>query len=35
VARNHVLASDAPIDGVRPDSFYKIETGLLYISRHF
>jgi hypothetical protein len=35
VARTHVLASDAPIAGVRPDSFYKIETGLLYISRHF
>jgi hypothetical protein len=35
VARNHVLASDAPIDGVRPDSFYKIESGLLYVSRHF
>ncbi|HMH28489.1 MAG TPA: capsule assembly Wzi family protein [Steroidobacteraceae bacterium] len=35
VARDHLLASDAPIAGVRPDSFYKIETGLLYISRHF
>jgi hypothetical protein len=35
VARNHVLASDAAIAGPRPDSFYKIETGLLYISRHF
>jgi hypothetical protein len=35
VARTHVLASDAPIAGVRPDSFYKIETGLLYVSRRF
>ncbi|HTA72007.1 MAG TPA: capsule assembly Wzi family protein [Bryobacteraceae bacterium] len=35
VARNHVLASDAPIAGVRPDSFYKIETGLLYVTRRF
>ncbi len=35
VARNHVLASDAPIDGPRPDSFYKIETGLFYITRRF
>jgi Capsule assembly protein Wzi len=35
VARTHVLASDAPVAGVRPDSFYKIETGLLYVSRHF
>jgi hypothetical protein len=35
VARTHVLASDAPVAGVRPDSFYKIETGLLYVSRRF
>jgi len=33
VARNHVLASD--VQGVRPDSFYKIETGLFYITRRF
>ena len=35
VARTHVLASDAPIAGVRPDSFYKIETGLFYVTRRF
>jgi Capsule assembly protein Wzi len=35
VARSHVAASDAPDAGVRPDSFYKIETGLLYVSRRF
>jgi hypothetical protein len=33
VARDHVLASDP--SGVRPDSFYKIQTGVLYLSRHF
>jgi len=33
LARDHVLASDP--QGVRPDSFYKIETGLLYLSRRF
>ena len=33
VARDHVLASDP--QGVSPDSFYKIETGLLYLSRRF
>lgn len=33
VARDHVLASDP--QGVRPDSFYKIETGVLYLSRRF
>jgi len=33
VARDHVLASDP--QGPRPDSFYKIETGLLYLSRRF
>jgi Capsule assembly protein Wzi len=32
-ARDHILASDP--QGVRPDSFYKIETGLLYLSRRF
>ena len=35
VARDHVLPSDAAIAGSRPESFYKIETGLLYMSRHF
>jgi hypothetical protein len=35
VARNHVAPSDAPVLGVRPDSFYKIETGLLYVTRRF
>jgi Capsule assembly protein Wzi len=33
VARDHMLASDP--QGVRPDSFYKIETALLYLSRRF
>jgi hypothetical protein len=33
IARDHVLASDP--QGVRPDSFYKIDTGLLYLSRRF
>jgi hypothetical protein len=33
VARNHVLATD--IQGARPDSFYKIESGTLYITRRF
>ena len=33
VARDHVLASDT--QGVRPETFYKIETGLLYVSRRF
>ena len=28
-----VLASDP--QGARPDSFYKIDTGLLYLSRRF
>jgi hypothetical protein len=32
-ARDHILASDPP--GGRPDSFYKIETGLLFLSRRF
>jgi hypothetical protein len=35
VARDHVLPSDAPIAGVRQDSFYKIETGILYVTRRF
>ena len=33
IARNHVLPSD--IQGVRPDSFYKIESLVGYISRRF
>ena len=33
VARDHLLASDP--QGPRPESFYKIETGLLYLSRRF
>jgi hypothetical protein len=33
VARDHVLASD--LQGIRPETFYKIETGLLYLSRRF
>jgi hypothetical protein len=33
VARNHVLPTD--IQGVRPDSFYKIESQTLYITRRF
>jgi hypothetical protein len=33
VARDHVLASD--LQGPRPETFYKIETGLLYLSRRF
>jgi hypothetical protein len=33
VARDHVLASDPP--GSRPETFYKIETVLLYLSRRF
>jgi hypothetical protein len=33
VARDHVLASDP--QGPRPDSFYKIDTALLYLSRRF
>jgi hypothetical protein len=33
VARDHVLATDP--QGVRPDSFYKIDTGLMYLSRRF
>ena len=33
IARNHVLPTD--IQGGRPDSFYKIEQALLYLSRKF
>src|SRR5262249_38357882 len=33
LARDHVLASD--FQGVRPESFYKIESIALYLSRHF
>ncbi len=33
LARDHVLADDP--QGVRPESFYKIETGLLFVSRRF
>ena len=33
IARNHVLPTD--IHGVRPDSFYKIESAVGYVSRRF
>jgi Capsule assembly protein Wzi len=33
LARDHVLASDP--QGARPETFYKIDTGLLYLSRRF
>jgi hypothetical protein len=33
VARDHVLATD-PV-GSRPDSFYKIESLVLYLARRF
>jgi hypothetical protein len=33
VARDHLLASDP--QGDRPETFYKIETALLYLSRRF
>jgi hypothetical protein len=33
IARNHVLATD--IQGVRPDTFYKVEMGTLYVTRRF
>jgi hypothetical protein len=33
IARNHVLATDPA--GVRPDSFYKIQSVIAYISRRF
>jgi hypothetical protein len=33
LARDHILASD--VQGVRPETFYKIESATLYVSRHF
>jgi hypothetical protein len=33
LARDHLLASD--VQGVRPETFYKIESVTLYVSRHF
>jgi Capsule assembly protein Wzi len=33
IARDRVLASDAT--GPRPETFYKIASGVLYLSRHF
>lgn len=33
VARDHLLATDP--QGIRPESFYKIETGIFYVSRRF
>jgi hypothetical protein len=33
IARDHVLPTDPR--GSRPDSFYKIDSAVLYISRHF
>ena len=33
VARNHVLATDP--QGIRPDSFYKIESVIFFVSRRF
>jgi hypothetical protein len=33
IARDHKLASDP--QGVRPESFYKIESAILYLSRRF
>jgi hypothetical protein len=33
IARDHVLPSDP--QGPRPESFYKIDSGMLYLSRHF
>jgi hypothetical protein len=33
IARNHVLPTDAP--GLRPDSFYKIQTVAGYVTRRF
>jgi hypothetical protein len=33
IARNHVLPTD--VQGVRPDSFYKIESVIAYITRRF
>jgi hypothetical protein len=33
LARDHLLADDP--QGVRPESFYKIETAQMYVSRRF
>jgi hypothetical protein len=33
IARDHILPSDP--QGPRPDSFYKIESAVLYLSRRF
>ncbi len=33
LARDHLLASD--VQGERPETFYKIESATLYVSRHF
>ena len=33
LARDHLLASDP--QGARPDSFYKVDAGLFYVSRRF
>jgi hypothetical protein len=33
IARDHVLPTDP--EGPRPESFYKIASGVLYLSRHF
>ena len=33
IARDHVLPADPA--GTRPDSFYKVESVVLYLSRHF
>ncbi len=33
IARDHVLPTDP--QGPRPDSFYKIDGGVIYLSRHF
>jgi hypothetical protein len=33
IARNHVLPTD--VQGVRPDSFYKIESVIVYLTRRF
>jgi hypothetical protein len=33
IARNHVLPTD--IQGLRPDSFYKIESVIGYVTRRF
>ncbi|HEY2275845.1 MAG TPA: capsule assembly Wzi family protein [Steroidobacteraceae bacterium] len=36
IARDHVLPSDPQgLTAVRPDSFYKIDSGVLYLSRRF